>query len=125
MPSLSPDDWRHGTGGGYSNWGCRCDRCRAAFAKDHREYMWRTGRCRPWAEYIAEVTSVREDTLKCSSCRMWKPDDAFTSNVSDKHRRGRHNQCTPCQTIARRKYRHKRAALIEQERLRYLLMDAD
>lgn len=35
-----PSDPRHGTTGGYSYWGCRCDRCRTAATarvREHRE----------------------------------------------------------------------------------------
>lgn len=30
---LLPDDPRHGTAGGYTNHGCRCEACKAAFAQ--------------------------------------------------------------------------------------------
>lgn len=29
---LAPDDPRHGKPSSYTNWGCRCDECRAAWA---------------------------------------------------------------------------------------------
>lgn len=32
-------DPRHGTPGGYRNYGCRCDRCKAAAAADVKKYM--------------------------------------------------------------------------------------
>lgn len=31
----------HGTAGGYGNWGCRCEKCTAAWAKDCRERVAR------------------------------------------------------------------------------------
>lgn len=31
----------HGTAGGYTNHRCRCDECRTAWAKAHREYVRR------------------------------------------------------------------------------------
>lgn len=37
--TLALDDPRHGTTNGYSNLGCHCDRCKAAWAKDHLNYM--------------------------------------------------------------------------------------
>lgn len=37
----NPDDPRHGTNNGYSNLGCRCDRCKAAKAAMHQVYLER------------------------------------------------------------------------------------
>lgn len=37
--TLAPDDPRHGTENGYTNYECRCQRCRAANAEAHRAYM--------------------------------------------------------------------------------------
>lgn len=36
---LADDDPRHGTTGGYSNWGCRCVACSSVWVDHHREYM--------------------------------------------------------------------------------------
>lgn len=33
---LAPDDERHGTINAYTNWGCRCERCRAACVERER-----------------------------------------------------------------------------------------
>ena len=38
---LSPDDYRHGTASAYSNYRCRCDACRRAWATYMREYYAR------------------------------------------------------------------------------------
>lgn len=38
---MSRVGWRHGTCGGYTNHGCRCDDCRAAFADWMRGYRER------------------------------------------------------------------------------------
>ena len=53
------------------------------------------------------ATTVREDELWCASCKQWKPDRAFPRSRSESHRRGRHGQCTPCQTRAKRDYRRR------------------
>lgn len=44
----------HGTTGGYTNHGCRCDRCRKATTDYHRERRWATGRSRPFDQYLRE-----------------------------------------------------------------------
>lgn len=64
-------------------------------------------RCTPCASKL-RATSVRETTLHCSSCGKWKPDAAFAFNrAGRKVRRGRHNNCRPCNTIIRRDYRKR------------------
>ena len=55
----------------------------------------------------AAVTTVRDDELRCVTCQEWKPDTAYPKNVTEPHRRGRHNTCTACQTRQRRDYRHR------------------
>lgn len=35
---LAPDDPRHGSINAYTNWGCRCERCRAASTKQIQQY---------------------------------------------------------------------------------------
>ena len=35
--SLTEDDPRHGTHGGYANWGCRCEACTRAHAEEARK----------------------------------------------------------------------------------------
>lgn len=56
----------------------------------------------------ARATTVRETTLRCSSCGEWKPDNAFPySRAARQTHRGRHQQCRACQTIARRAYRNR------------------
>lgn len=35
----NPDDSRHGSTNGYNNLGCRCQRCKDAWAADHLRYM--------------------------------------------------------------------------------------
>jgi hypothetical protein len=57
---------------------------------------------------IAKATSVREDTLQCVTCKAWKPDEDFPHNREEwLARRGRHSQCRPCQTRARRDHRRR------------------
>ncbi len=62
-------------------------------------------RCQACAA-MALATSVRETTLRCQTCREWKPDDSFPRHKGKIARRGRHKQCTACVTVARRIYRH-------------------
>lgn len=57
-------------------------------------------RCIPCSA-LHRSTSVREDTLRCSTCRLWLPDDEFPRAVDNKSRRGRHALCRPCQNVAR------------------------
>lgn len=65
-------------------------------------------RCRRCAHEIHR-TSVRPDTLFCSKCGEWKPDDQFPSakNASLAARRHRHRICRPCGTAMRRDYRNR------------------
>lgn len=55
-PLLATDP-RHGTLNGYNNLGCRCEACRNAIAAYMREYNHRTGRKRPMAVYLAELSA--------------------------------------------------------------------
>lgn len=65
------------------------------------------GRCVECAT-LAKATSVRPAELQCATCREWKPDDAFPNNRQENGaRRGKHAQCRPCQTIARRSHRQR------------------
>lgn len=64
------------------------------------------GRCMKCA-HLAAATSVRPDSLECISCREWKPDEAFTKATSQIARRGRHKQCSSCQTAAKRDWRKR------------------
>jgi hypothetical protein len=67
----------------------------------------RSQRCRP-CYLLLRATTVRPTELQCSTCREWKPDDAFPFNRRESFtRRGRHGQCRTCQTIARRSYRQR------------------
>jgi hypothetical protein len=57
---------------------------------------------------LRDAITVREDTLQCVSCKEWKPDEEFPRNRELKGaRRGRHRQCRPCSTKARRDYRRR------------------
>lgn len=38
---MTPDDPRHGTASGYTNYGCRCDECRAANTEQKRRWKAR------------------------------------------------------------------------------------
>ena len=51
---------KHGTWDGYSNRGCRCDRCKAAATAKQLEYMHRTGRSKPMAQHLAEIHARAE-----------------------------------------------------------------
>jgi hypothetical protein len=51
------------------------------------------------------ATSVRADTLRCSTCRRWLSDDHFPRQAACIRRRGRHRQCRSCGAIVKRDYR--------------------
>lgn len=64
------------------------------------------GRCQKCAA-VASITTVRESTLHCVTCREWKPDAAFPRNRQEQHRRGHHTQCRVCTTEQRRQWRER------------------
>lgn len=84
----------------------RCPDCGAPATRHSRTWQLR---CRDCA-VRAQTTSVRETELLCMTCREWKPDAAFARNRTEPQRRGRHDQCTPCNTAAKRAWRQRRAA---------------
>jgi hypothetical protein len=55
-----------------------------------------------------KATSVRDRELQCMRCREWKHDNEFPFSRAEPQRRGRHKQCRPCQTEAKRAYRERR-----------------
>jgi hypothetical protein len=65
--------------------------------------------------------SVRADTLLCTRCKQWKPDEQFPHRNDAVSRRGRATLCRPCQTIARREYRNS----TPERRLRDRLQQRD
>lgn len=67
----------------------------------------RTGLCAPCLGAAISVT-VRPDTLLCSRCEKWKPDEDFPHRHDALTRRGRHPLCRPCGTIVRQEFRDKR-----------------
>ena len=56
---------------------------------------------------ISRTESVRATMLRCIICRKWKHDDAFPHDKRRGYRRGRHRQCTVCNTAAKRAWREK------------------
>lgn len=67
--------------------------------------------------------SARDDTLRCSTCRLWLPDDQFPNQQAHvgKSRRGRHAVCRPCQNVARqlnREANRERERVYNRERRR-------
>lgn len=81
-----------------------CDRCGGPMNAHSRISGSRL--CRSCASEDL-VTTVRADSLRCVTCKEWKPDRAFPHDRQRPHRRGRHNQCTACQTKAKRAYRKR------------------
>ena len=74
----------HGTYAGYNAHRRRgetpCDACRAAQTDYCRDYRHRTGRSKPWAEYLAEVRGRRvhgtsamyvRGECRCDVCKAW------------------------------------------------------
>lgn len=51
--------------------------------------------------------TVRDTELRCFKCERWLPDLAFPHDRNNLARRGRHRECTDCQTAARRAYRER------------------
>lgn len=58
---------------------------------------------------IYYATTVREDTLLCSKCHKWKPDEDFQLTPSKRlhARRKRRYQCRACMNKARQDYRER------------------
>jgi hypothetical protein len=71
-------------------------------------YIQERPRCRA-CFVIAQTTNVRDDALRCGTCREWKWDTAFPYSRAKRceHRRGRHAQCRECCTKLRRAYRER------------------
>jgi hypothetical protein len=51
------------------------------------------------------ATTVAADTLRCSECGEWKPDDQFHRQQANISRRGRHGVCRDCSAAARQRSR--------------------
>lgn len=84
-----------------------------------RGYGSRHGRCRACAAKTL-TTTVREDTLRCSCCGLWLPDEEFHNQAQRKHRRGRHGICRPCSAVMKRDWRQANPDLSRAyERARY------
>jgi hypothetical protein len=64
----------------------------------------RTGLCLRCSR-AARSESVRADTLRCSNCRRWKPDEEFPRRKRAILRRGRHAVCRACSAAVRRRTR--------------------
>lgn len=71
MSELAPDDPRHGTTNGYGNHHCRCERCRAAHAAKHSEYMRKVRSDQSLVQPDAQHgTPYRYDVgCRCAECR--------------------------------------------------------
>ncbi len=84
----------------------RCERCGGP-KNGLSSYSHGANLCRSCA-FDDLATSVRDTELRCSKCREWKPDEDFPRNRSESiRRRGRHDQCRACNTIARRAHRRR------------------
>lgn len=84
----------------------RNSRCPDCGAQTWRRPDGREARCVNCSSRL-RATSVRPDSLRCYACREWKPDEAFPFSRNNLARRGRHNQCRPCLTEAKRDYRRR------------------
>ena len=63
--------------------------------------------CHPHATQRFSKT-VRPDTLRCYTCKEWKPDDEFTNDPRRAlSRRGKQGRCRACDTASRRDYRRR------------------
>jgi hypothetical protein len=85
-------------------WAVPCPGCGNASACRHREgALCRTCRAKE------TTTTVREDTLLCSTCGEWKPDDQFSPQSARITRRGRGHACNPCEAIRKREARRQKS----------------
>lgn len=75
----------------------------------HQKNAGRSGLCPTCMAIQKAAAGVREDTLRCSKCREWKPDDEFGRQTRPT-RRGRRNRCRVCETADRRALRRKNRA---------------
>lgn len=86
----------------------RRGRCRTCGGRCSRNASGPQGECRACA-YKRQATTVRPKSLRCWSCKVWKPDTDFPWNRAEAElRRGRHGTCRVCQTILRTAYRQRR-----------------
>ena len=69
----------------------------------------RTGYCIRCVKEREFGHNVRADTLRCTGCGEWKPDDAFyrATGRSAFVRRGRKSVCRKCENTSRREYRER------------------
>lgn len=94
----------------------------------HERAYWRTGSCvdcgapvsryRPGSRCLAcnareKTTTVRDDSLLCSRCRLWLPDSHFPNHKRNPARRDRHAYCRACQTATKREYRERHKGACE------------
>jgi hypothetical protein len=86
----------------------RGGRCPDCGGPSTRYSKTQSRRCRDCTN-ARQVTSVRADgTLRCGTCREWKPSEAFPfSRSKNRARGGRSLQCRACQTILRQAYRER------------------
>jgi hypothetical protein len=116
-----PEEVWHGTLGGYTNHGCRCPACSGAMVTYNRSrflrpcvegcgrltwhHKGRDGRC-PRCTGAKAAESVRPDTLRCSTCREWKPDEEFPPSRGRLFaRRERRTECHACEAARKRAWR--------------------
>ena len=97
--SLAPDDHRHGTVHAYLNLNCRCDACKAAWAKRARERLARMVPPPP-----DDPRHGTENCYKNLKCRC----DACKSAWAESHRKYMHSH--PEQQHRHADYMRKRRA---------------
>lgn len=107
---------RHGTTNEYMNFGCRCAECREVwriYCRTRRpcpdcggEKAYQAVRCQS-CDATYRTHNVRPSTLRCCSCREWKPDDAFSTAPRFSVRRGRSQYCKACDAAQKRRWRHE------------------
>lgn len=91
---------------------CRCGRPMTYASMSYHRRLGQEPRCIR-CQGLDNATSVRADTLLCSTCRRWLPDDAFAAARAKAARRHRHQQCRPCNTAEKRA---RRAANTQHDR---------
>jgi hypothetical protein len=67
--------------------------------------------------------TVRQTTLRCTSCRGWLPDEAFSPDARQPNRRGRRGSCRSCNAATRAARPGTRPTTLRQEQLRAWWME--
>lgn len=111
--SLAKSDPRHGTANGYTNLGCRCERCRRAAT----EYHWRNGTA-GYEKDTCECGGLkRPQSKRCMGCHR-RAVMAGCGTVTGYGNGCRCDLCREASARARREYRARLAEELREEERR-------